>query len=589
MIRDVLVYDIETDSLDVEEAKVKFFGGYSYIDNEYYLLDGRETEKIKAVLERHRVLVSFNGKRFDNPILINNGYEIENKYKIFVDLYEISAQKTSGEDTKYNKNKLIQMGIDIKKFTLKNIINVLKLDKISKGDINYKMFQKDEWTHEELKEIKSYLKQDIILTKKLFEWYEEQFEPIKKFLSTNSKRNYKHIVSSLSSIAYEAICNQAKLKLEWAEKEQGIKKSFAGGHHINPRRKKVKGNIVNIDFTSAYPHALMMGNLYSGDKKGWSGDNYFNIKGTYNTKEQGQIELALKKILLERLKAKELKDEIKSKGYKIIINSLYGLTGNPIFKSIYNPITASDCTSIIRTCLKKLSKTLEENDFKVLYGFTDNVIVLIPEQSNKEELLYVVQKFIEEVKSHFPFPMDTFNLELEIEMKFIWFVAKNCYLYVNSKDEVKYKSTLLNTNTPEVIMKVFNEYMKPKIIKELDINFTEKELTEQIKLQLKDNLLLAAEEYHVINHEEYKSKTSIQYQASKQYGEGVHYLIQNTAKIGIGKGKGTKKKKPIRYCSLEEFNSNKLTIDDISLEKLLKHLKPFFKYEVKKPIQRTLK
>jgi len=599
MIRDVLIYDIETDSLDVEEAKVKFFGAYSYIDDTYHLLKGSEVKEIKALIERHRVMVSFNGKAFDNPILINNGYELENKFKIFIDLYEISAQKGSGNFGHFNKNKLIQMGIEIKSFTLKNIINVLKLDDVSKGDIDYKIFQKDEWTDEEIKEIKLYLKQDIILTKKLFEWYEEQFKPIKGFLSSKAQRNYKHIVSSLSSVAYEIICNKAGLKVEWGEKQEGIKQSFEGAHHINPRQEKIKGNIVNIDFTSAYPHALMMGNLYSEAEDGWNGKPYFNLKGIYNNKEQGKIELALKDILIERLKAKKLGDKPKDKSYKIVINSLYGLTGNPIFKSIYNPITASDCTSMIRTCLKKLAKTLEENGYEVLYGFTDNVIIKIPDdlqvlikkENNKELLLYIVKQFIEEVKSNVPFPMDTFNLEVETDMKFIWFVAKNCYLYVNSKDEVKYKSTLLNTNTPKVIMKVFEEYMKLKIVKELDIMFYEKELIEQIKLRLKEDLMLASEEHRVIDCSEYKSKTSIQYQISEKYGAGTHNLIPNTANIGIGKQKGTKKIKPIRYCSLEEFKNKGLTIDDISFKKLIDNLKPFLKYtqpKINKSIQSVL-
>lgn len=597
-MKDVLIYDLETDSLNVEEAKLKFFGAYSYIDECYYLLKWTEEVKIKELLERHRVLVSFNGKNFDNPILVNNGYDIENKYKIFVDLYEISAQKGTGSFGHHNKNKLIQMGIDIKQFTLRNINDVLKLDENTKGDIDYKIFQKNEWTEDEIREIKDYLKQDIVLTKKLFEWYEEQFQPLKSFLSEKSQRNYKHIVSSLSSLAYEIICNKAGLPVEWGDREQTVHRSFDGAHHINPRKDKIKGNIVNIDFTSAYPHALMMGNLYSKtiEEGGWKGDNYFNVKGTYDCKQQGKIENALKEILLERLKAKRMGDKAKSNGYKIVINSLYGLTGNPIFKSIYNPITASDCTSIIRTCLKKLAKTLEENGFEVLYGFTDNVIVKIPEdikpiqegeEGNKERLLYAIKKFIEEVKSHFPFPMSTFNLELETEMKFIWFVAKNCYLFVNSKDEVKYKSTLLNTNTPKVIMKVFEEYMVPKIVSELDINFTEKELKEQIKLKLKEDLLLAAERYEVIDCKEYKSKTSIQYQISEKYGAGTHKLIPNVKKIGIGKHKGTKNKQTIRYCSLEEFKSNNLTIEDISLKKLMECLKSFLRYD-KTSIQKTL-
>jgi DNA polymerase elongation subunit (family B) len=595
MIRDVLIYDLETDSLDTEIAKVKFFGAYSYIDNEYYLLQGSEKKEIAELLERHRVLVSFNGKAFDNPILINNGYEIENKYKIFIDLYEISAQKGNGGKGKYNKNKLIQMGIDIKKFTLKNIINVLKLDEDSKGDIDYKIFQKDEWTQEELKEINKYLKQDILLTKKLFEWYEEQFKPLKSMLSIKSQRNYKHLVSSLSSLAYEIICNKAGLTVEYGERPEGVRQSIEGGHHINPRKEKVKGNIVNIDFTSAYPHALMMGNLYSPKEEGWNGNGYFTtnngknpLKGTYDIEKQGKIESALKEILLERLKAKKEKDKVKSQGYKIVINSLYGLTGNPVFKSLYNPITASDCTSMIRTCIKKLAKLLEENDFEVLYGFTDNVIILINDRETEEELLYLIDIFINEVKSNVPFPMDTFNLELETRMKFIWFVAKNCYLYVTDKDEVKYKSTLLNTNTPKIIMQVFDGYMKPKIVRGLDICFTEDEIKEQINLLLKDNLKLACEEHKVMDIEDYKSKTSIQYQVSERYGEGTHLLIPNTKKIGVGKQKGTKKVKPVRYCTMEEFIENKLTIEDISLKKLLDHLKPFFKYKPKEDIQATL-
>jgi len=34
----ILVYDIETDSLDTSIAKVKWFGAYSYLDDKYYLI-----------------------------------------------------------------------------------------------------------------------------------------------------------------------------------------------------------------------------------------------------------------------------------------------------------------------------------------------------------------------------------------------------------------------------------------------------------------------------------------------------------------------------------------------------------------------
>jgi hypothetical protein len=130
--------------------------------------------------------------------------------------------------------------------------------------------------------------------------------------------------------------------------------------------------------------------------------------------------------------------------------------------------------------------------------------------------------------------------------------------------------------------------MKPKIIKELDINFTEAELVEQIKLRLKEDFLLAAEEHKVISCDEYKSKTSLQYQISERYGPGAHLLIPNRKKIGVGKAKGTYKVRAIRYCSIAEFQEGKLTVDDIDFKKLMKNLKPFLKYEKKVDEQKTL-
>lgn len=574
-----MVYDLETDSLNTSKANIKWFGAYSYIDDEYYLLEySKNIKKIKELIQRHKVLVGFNNKEYDNQILDNNKYDL--KYKVIVDLLEISAPKGASYAPN-NKNKLTQMGIDINKFSLKNIIKVLKLDDTNKGDIDYEIFKKDKWDKKQTIEIKKYLKQDIIITKKLFEWYDEQFSPLKKFLSLKAQNNFHHLTKSLSSLSYEIICNKADIKLEWGERTPGTK-SFSGGHHINPRWNKMKGNIVNIDFTSAYPHALMMCNLYSPAEIGWHGYKYFNIEGTYENTIQGDIELALKDVFMERLKAKKAGDKLKSNAYKIVINSLYGLTGNPIFKSIYNQTTASDCTHIVRTWLKKLAKTLEENGFIVLYGFTDNIIVKIPKYLDEKRLMIVVKYFINEIKKNVSFPMDTFDMELEKRMKFIWFAAKNCYLYVTDKDKIEYKSTLLNKNTPKVIMKIFDEYMKPKIIKELDVKFGKDELIGEINTRLEKDLELASEEHKVRDKSEYKVESSLQYQISDAYGAGQHFLIPNSADIGVGRGKSTKKKKAVRYCTIEEFKENKLSIEDIDLRKLVAHLKVFTKKEVKK-------
>jgi hypothetical protein len=230
-----------------------------------------------------------------------------------------------------------------------------------------------------------------------------------------------------------------------------------------------------------------------------------------------------------------------------------------------------------RTILKKACKTLNENGFQILSGFTDSIYVLVHHPLTKEHLMYCVGKYMNDVQTHVPFPMpDTFRMDVEEEMKMIWFVAKNCYLYVTNKNEVKYKSTLLNTNTPPAVMQLFKEYMEPIIVDKLDIPFTKKELEDKLKQILEKDIALAAQEYKTTILTDYKVNTSLHYQISEKYGPGRHFLIPNKAGIGIGLQKSSKKKRGLRYCTIEEFKNKSLKISDIELKHLMAHLKPFY-------------
>ena len=582
--KSILVYDCETSSLLIETAKLQWFGAYSYLRQEYFLLPYKGNEKeIKNLIAQHKVLVGFNNKDFDNPIIQNN---LNNndifEYKVILDLLEMSAPKGGKDYGKFRKNRLAQMGVKLKNFSLKNIIEILQLDKSigTKGDIDYKIFQKDEWTPEEVSEIKKYLQQDIDLTMLLFQWYHEQYKPLMKFLPQKDQDNFLYLKSSLSVLAYNIICHKAGLEPVFGEKTGMDTKKFSGGYHIENKWDLIKGQIIEIDATSMYPHMIMMGNLCSPIEEDgvdrWDGDGYFKLDGKYNKKEQGKIELALKDIFLERLKAKKSGDKAKNLSYKIIINSFFGILGNNIFKSVYNRNSASDCTSMARTIIKKTCKTLEVNGFVPLGGFTDSIFIYIPPHLTKKQLMFLVNEYVKDIKSHVQYPMDTFGFEIEEEIKMIWFVAKNCYLFVTNKDEVKYKSTLLNTNTPKAVMKLFEEYMKPIIISQLDIPFTKKELEEKMRAILEKEPEIAAQEYKVGELNEYKTESSLPYQISKKYGSGRHFLIPNKQKIGVGLGKSTKKKIGIRHCSIEEFKNKNLTINDIDLTHLLSHLKPFY-------------
>jgi hypothetical protein len=110
----------------------------------------------------------------------------------------------------------------------------------------------------------------------------------------------------------------------------------------------------------------------------------------------------------------------------------------------------------------------------------------------------------------------------------------------------------------------------------LDCEFEEEELTNYIKEALKQNVGLAGKEFKVNEIGTYKSKTSSQAQVSEVYGEGQHFLIPNLKGIGIGKAKSTKKKVGVRHCTIEEFNKNGLTHEDVDVSKLLDELKRFY-------------
>ena len=221
-------------------------------------------------------------------------------------------------------------------------------------------------------------------------------------------------------------------------------------------------------------------------------------------------------------------------------------------------------------------------DLKSCLDFTDSIYLKIPPHLSKEHAMLVIDDYMEDVKKHVPFPMDTFVMACEEEIKMIWFVAKNCYLWVTNKNEVKYKSTLLNTNTPASVMKLFETYMRPKIVETLSIPFTKTEIEEQIKIILEREPSLATQEYKVGELEDYKVKSSLQYQISEKYGAGRHFLIPNRKGVGVGLAKSTKKQAGLRYCSMEDFKEKNLKTEDIDLKHLLSHLKPFYERNEKK-------
>jgi len=547
------IIDCETDSTDPEKAQLKFFGGLDCETGEVTILDYRKNEQIKDYIRKHKILIGFNLRNYDKVVLENFGVSFE--FKVLVDLWEALAPRGDNNYGKYNKDRLhdINPSLQLPNYKLKTIIEFLKLDNEgTKGEIDYSIYKKDDWSEEELAENKKYLTQDLNITKKLFDWYKGIFEPLKPNLPKKDYDNYKHLTCTSGCLSYKVICNMVGMKEEYNDSETAkeIKKQsqkIEGGHHIHTKWEKVRGNIICRDFVSHYPTTLIMFNLLPENQKE-----------------------ALAKILSERITAKKNKDKVTALALKVPLNSVYGILGNATFKNIYNPQAGADCTRIGRELLKRYAKTLDVAGFVSIYGFTDSVYCGIPKGLSEEDLELITNMYIETIKKEAPNPTDSFGLGIDKRIKFMWFIEKkdNNYLYVTQDNKIEIKGGLFDIRVPKSITALYENYISPKILKELDVVFSEEELLSELKKILEQDPELSAEEYSVKDVGSYNSKTSLQYQVSERYGPGVHHLIPNTADIGVGKG--------IRYCSLEEFRQNNLDINSIHIERMMRYLKPFY-------------
>ena len=63
---------------------------------------------------------------------------------------------------------------------------------------------------------------------------------------------------------------------------------------------------------------------------------------------------------------------------KILINTIFGISGSPKFKSVYNETTASDITAMGRRTILHARTCLEQKGYECLYTDTDSIFFKDP-------------------------------------------------------------------------------------------------------------------------------------------------------------------------------------------------------------------
>jgi len=598
LTKEILVYDIETSSHDhndvpipiwnfesyLKHAKPKYIGFYSYKYEKYmdFIVKGNE-EEIMTIFEDHKFMAGFNSKEFDTPIMYNTGFF--NGYKAQIDIMEVLGYAKH----KGHKNRAKLMGVKLKSNSLKHMAEAFKLD-VQKGDIDYKIFHKNDWTDEEQVEIRHYLKADVMVTKQLIDKVIEFWYPFADMIDTVSKNKLHWITSSIAALTYKCACNTLGAEEIYGEKIGGAEKM--GGRVITPKFEEAR-NVWYVDVRSLYPHIFAMFNL-SAEVEGmtdedfklapdtiWHGNDMFEVKGYYNISKPHPLAIDLMEKLKIRMHLKE-NDPNNPLAYaiKIFINSFYGAARSAVFRQIYTENGGWDCCWIGQQINKYMEKRMNEFGFETVAGDTDSIFCLEKEKWSKAYVTKCLAKIVSEINENVPLPQPTFEIEIENYLDYImWpkdmktgdFKKKN-YVYI-ADDYIKCMGLpVIKDNATPLGKIILSEVLLPMIKEQQTAKFPREDLKYILNgyLERDDVIELFAKEFRVKNASSYKSMSTIQAQISEGYfngRDGTIRLIKNKVYGKAGKS--------MKYCTVDEAKEHKLSIFDIDLDKINNELQPF--------------
>ena len=563
MTNDIIIYDIEATSDKPHDAIPRVMGFYSSKCGEYQWTTN--IKEMVQILNSHRYIVGYNSDGYDNEVMKKYGFSTFGK--ISIDLMKIIHGSGFGNDL--GRKGIMMVG----KSRLADLVNSKTMKDtgialnapVLKGDIDYNIFKKtwSELTPQEEEDALTYLKNDVDITKHIYEFCEEHAKYFrdgtillggveKPFMTPEWIEKKKYLTWSTASMVYHILCNLANLPAKFSDNTQT--QSYEGGFVALPTQNYAEGNVYCLDFASLYPHIMIMCNLYGRvDGNGWSGGKLFTTNGVYNDKNLVSVSNILREIYLERAKRKKMGDKSEYT-LKIIINTVYGLLGNPVFASVHDYISAEDCTSLGQQFIKYARKKYEENGYKLLYTDTDSVYLQDP-YNDYERLMRVTKSIVDEIKSSVPFPQDTFDMDVDDIIKRIFFFEgvngqylKKNYMYVTEDDKLKIKGLqIIKSNATKLGRVIFDNHIRDKIVKTGEYRFKKSQISEWIRESVEKDKSLVSNAVRAREYASYKLDSQLQAQISKNWGEGTWNVVKLNRPHP--KGVGTQS----NYIKLEDF------------------------------------
>ena len=587
------VFDIETNTLeklpnpDVDELR---YVGFKTYKGTKIVLHVSEKEKIQAILDHYVFLVGHNIEFYDIPVMERYGFKF-NRPKVYIDTFQIADKRLKA--MLYIDLNQGGRGLDAlcKRFDLTH----------KKGEFDYSLLRKEKLEGEEYDLLVEYLHGDLDSGDDLFKFFYEFFCGFREFMSEHNKHKLSWLKCSPGATAYKAICNIAGIPEEYRDdEERSTDVQYDGGYVSEPYISFVQGNIYAVDFASLYPHMMMGFCLYNKAKKGYFtgseiypsvyGNDEDGIRGKY-ARNMGKIEQAIQLLFQKRMEVTEAittaEGQEKTRltnlrlAIKILINTMYGILGNPTFKSVADLTAASDCTALARRTIKHARTTLERLGYECLYTDTDSVYLVDPFNDEKK-LRSSVDYISTWQRSCMSVPIESHQLVVEAKIKRIYFFRdddgkflKKHYIFVTDDDKIKVKGMkVIKGDCSPLAKQFFDEVIKRDILDNTYKSYQAEDLLTKLRefsVGREDQLV---KRYRVNAPETYKipegkeEANCLSYQIAKRYGAGEHWMVINK-RIGVGKGD--------RYATIEELKSKygEMWIDQVCFERYLRDLKEF--------------
>ncbi|MBN1644749.1 hypothetical protein JW851_01745, partial [Candidatus Woesearchaeota archaeon] len=412
-------------------------------------------ERFKELIDEHKpdFVAGYFSDGFDLPFIAARA----KKYKIKLDIaLDYSELKISGRNIVTAEIRGIPH-IDILKF-IKRVVSksletdIFTLDAVANEILGEKKLDVDmnefssAWdsAHDSLNEYSKYNLHDAYLAYKLFGNLWPNMVELVKVVGLPV---YDVIRMSFSQLVEWYILKKARElnvispnKPSFSEKKARMVKRVKGALVLEPS-PGLYNNLVICDYRSLYPtviasHNISPGTLNCSCCEGAKPVPFESKSLWFCQKKKGLIASVIEELITRRARIKEMLKKgfdpllyARSWALKDMANSMYGYLGFEMARW-YCHECAEATTAYARYYIKKVISDAEQSGFKVLYGDTDSVFLLLNEKTVDN-----AKKFVEKVNLDLPGLM-----ELEFEGFFpsgLFVAAKKRYALIDDKGNIK--------------------------------------------------------------------------------------------------------------------------------------------------------